>query len=296
MMNGRIKETTFTHKKETLHKGELMGQNRVDKTLELLKGKLLSTMRKDVQRHYPRYISCFTNTPTVMSHELYTPLPFAKDPWEDINLDFILERPRTTKGFNSIFMDMDKLFSREVISLHGLSSNIVLDRAPKFENHHLRILLGKLETKLYNLNSYHPQKNGKNTIENLALSTMPRVIIRDNHNSWDEYLFHIEHAYHEVAQQTTYISTFEVVCGLNHLSSFELLLSPIGFVLKEKVTTIENFKMHKIIREHIQQSKEKYCKKLPKTKEKQKWQLSKINVQTNAFALFDDTHRWTFDP
>jgi len=50
-----------------------MGQIRVDKTLELLKGKLLSPMRKDVQRHYPRYISCFKTTPKAMSHELYTP-------------------------------------------------------------------------------------------------------------------------------------------------------------------------------------------------------------------------------
>ena len=121
--NGCINETTFTHKRKTLNKGELMGQNRVDKTLELLKGKLLSPMRKEVQRHYLRYISCFTNTPKAMSHELYTPLPFANDLWEDINLDFILELPRTTKGFS---MDMDKLFSREVISLHGLSSSIVI--------------------------------------------------------------------------------------------------------------------------------------------------------------------------
>ena len=46
MINGHINETTFTHKREILHEGELMGQIRVDKTLELLKGKLLSPMRK----------------------------------------------------------------------------------------------------------------------------------------------------------------------------------------------------------------------------------------------------------
>ena len=77
MNKGCINETTLTHKREILHEGELMGQIRVDKTLELLKGKLLSPMRKDVQRHYPRYISCFKNTSKAMSHELYTPSPFA---------------------------------------------------------------------------------------------------------------------------------------------------------------------------------------------------------------------------
>ena len=139
--NGCTNGTTFTHTKKNLHEGELMGQIRVDKTLELLKGKFLLPMRKDVQRHYPRYISCFTNTSKAMSHELYTPLPFANDPWEDISLDFILDLPWTTKGFDSIFMD--KLFSREVIGIPSLSPSIVLTRAPKFENHFLRILLEK---------------------------------------------------------------------------------------------------------------------------------------------------------
>ena len=70
-------------------------------------------MRKDVQMHYPRYIPCFKNTSKAMSHELYTPLPFANDQWEDIKLDFILELPWTIKGIDSIFVD--KLFSREVM-------------------------------------------------------------------------------------------------------------------------------------------------------------------------------------
>ena len=92
--NGCHNETILTHKRKILHEGELMGQIRVDKTLELLKGKLLSPMRKDVQRHYPRYIPCFKNTSKAMSYELYTPSPFANDPWEDISLNFTLDLPQ----------------------------------------------------------------------------------------------------------------------------------------------------------------------------------------------------------
>jgi len=65
---------------------------------------------------------------------------------------------------------------------------------------------------------------------------------------------------------------------------------------KEKVTTNEHFQINEMIIEHIQTSKEKYCEKLPKTKEKQNWQHSKIDFQTNTYALFDDFYRWTFDP
>jgi len=48
-------------------------------------------------------------------------------------------------------------------------------------------------------------------------------------------------------------------------------------------------------------SLKKFCEKLPKTIEKQKeWQFNKIDfyttAKTNTFALFDDSHRWTFDP
>ena len=99
-----------------IHEGELMGQFGVDKTLELLKGKFFwPPMRKDVQRNYHRWISCLKTNSKAMSHELYTPSPFASAPWKDISIDFILELPRTTKGFYSIFMVVDRLFFREVV-------------------------------------------------------------------------------------------------------------------------------------------------------------------------------------
>jgi len=217
-----------------------MGQIRVDKTLELLKGKLLSPMRKEVQRHYFRYNSCFQTTPKAKSQALFTPSPFVNDHWEDTQ--FILELPRTTKGFNSIFMDVDKLFLRKVTSHHDLTSKIVMDRAPKFEN--------------------------------IALPSMLYEIMRDTHNSWDKNPFPIEHAYNGVVHKITHISTFEVVCEPSPLTLLKLL-PPKGIMPKGKVTTIGNFRKHKRIRGHIQPSQDKYCEKLPKTKEKQNGNLVK---------------------
>jgi len=253
MLNGRTNETTFVHKKNYFHEGELMGQFGVDKTLEFLKGKLFwPPMRKYVQRHYHRCISCLKTNSKAMSRELYALSPFASAPWEDISIDFILELPRTTKGFDSIFMVVDRLFFREVVRLHGLSPSIGLDRDPKFEDHFLRILLEKLETKLKFSISYHPQTNGQNEVENIALSTMPGVIMRDNHNSREEYLSHIEFEYNKVVQKTTNISPFEVVCGFNPLSPLDFLPlpNPQEFLPKEGITKTEFIKqLHERIKE-----------------------------------------------
>ena len=244
--------------------GELMGQKRVDQNLELLRGKLLSPMSNKVQRHYFRYNPCFQTTPKATSHELYPPSPFVKDLWEDTHS--ILALPRTTKGF-SFFKDVDNLFLRNVTSLHDLFSNII-DRAPKFEN--------------------------------IALSSMFHEIMRDTHKSWDKNPFPYKHAYKGVIHKITHISPFEVVCVLCPLAFIKLLLCLKKIMPKGKVTPFENFRKHKRIRGHLQPSKGRYCEKLATTREKQKWQLPTFicfsKDHPHSFALFQGSHRLTFDP
>jgi len=86
-----------------------MGHFRVDKTLELLQGKFFwPHMRKEVQRHCHRCMSCLKAKSKTMPHVLYTPFPLACAPWEDITMDFILGLPRKQRGFDSIFVVVDR--------------------------------------------------------------------------------------------------------------------------------------------------------------------------------------------
>jgi len=172
----------------------------------------------------------------MIPHGLYTPLPITCASWKDISMNFILGLPRTHSGFDSISVvvgrfskmlhfipyhkvndasNIYKLFLREVVKLHGIPRTIVLNRDTKFISHFWRTLRERLGIKLIFSTSCRPQINGQIEVVNRSLSTMLRIILKENHKSWDEYLPHIKFAYNRIAHKTTRIASFEIVYGFN---------------------------------------------------------------------------------
>jgi hypothetical protein len=83
------------------------------------------------------------------------PLPIPAWKWEDISMDFIVGLPNTSRGFDSIWVIVDrltksahflpvqslypairyaKLYFERIISLHGIPKTIVSDRGTQFVN------------------------------------------------------------------------------------------------------------------------------------------------------------------
>jgi hypothetical protein len=120
-------------------------------------------------------------------------LPIPTWKWEDISMDFIVGLPRTTKGYDSIWVIVDRLtkiahfllvrvkyivatyaelYIARILSLHGVPKTIVSDRGPQFmsklwEEHHKA-----LDTKLLHSLAYHPQTSGQTERVNQILEDM----------------------------------------------------------------------------------------------------------------------------
>jgi hypothetical protein len=161
-------------------------------------------------------------------------LPIPTWKWEDISTDFIVGLPSTTKGYDSIWVIVDRLtkiahflpvrvkytvatyaglYIARILSLHGVSKTIVSDRGPQFVSKFWEELHKALDTKLLHSLAYHPQTTGQTERVNQILEYMLRACALEFPQKWDDCLPLAEFSYNNSYQESIKMAPFEALYG-----------------------------------------------------------------------------------
>ncbi|GJY87592.1 putative reverse transcriptase domain-containing protein [Tanacetum coccineum] len=138
--------------------------------------------------------------------------------WERITMDFITKLPRTSSGYDSIWVIVDRLtksahfipmiekykmekltrlYLMEIVCRHGVPMSIISNRDPRFASRFWRSLQKSLGTNLDMSTAYHHETNGQS----------------DFGSGWDKYLPLVEFLYNNSYHASIKAAPFEALYG-----------------------------------------------------------------------------------
>ena len=124
-------------------------------------------------------------------------------------MDFIVGLPRTQKGYDSIWVVVDRLtksahfipvntrystkkyaelYMERILCLHGIPKTIISDRGSLFTARFWEQLHTCLGTRVIRSSTYHPQTDGQTERINQILEDMLRACVLAYPQKWDQYL------------------------------------------------------------------------------------------------------------
>jgi transposase InsO family protein len=147
---------------------------------------------------------------------LLYPLKIPEWKWEEIGMDFITRLPRTPKGYDSIWVIVDRLtkvahftykesqlaelYVARIVSLHSVPKKIISDRGSHFTSRFWKSFHENMDTKLNFSSTYHPQTGGQTKRTNQVLEDMLRACALQHDSSWDKSLPYAEYSYNNSYQ------------------------------------------------------------------------------------------------
>ncbi|KAJ9561702.1 hypothetical protein OSB04_006862 [Centaurea solstitialis] len=176
-----------------------------------------SGMKKDVAHFVERCLTCLQ---VKSEHQRpYGKLQLLEIPqwkWDHITMDFVTKLPRTPKGFDAIWVIVDRLtksahflpinetysmdklarlYVNEIVTRHGILLSIVSDHDSWFTSSFWKSFQRVMGSELKFRTAYHPQTDGQSERTIQTLEDMPRACTINFSRSWEVHLPLIEFAY-----------------------------------------------------------------------------------------------------
>jgi IS30 family transposase len=173
-----------------------------------------SGLKRDVPAHVAmcdvsQRVKAEHQRPVGLLHLLKVP----KWKWEEIGMDFIVGLPHTPKGYDSIWVIVDRLtkvahfipvkttykgsqlaelYMARIMCLHGVPKKIVSDRGSQFTSKFWKSFHENMNTKLSFSSAYHPQTDGQTERTNQVLEYMLRACALQHRGNWEKSLPYAE--------------------------------------------------------------------------------------------------------
>ena len=194
-----------------------------------------SGMKRDIANYVKKCLTCLqVKAEHQKPYGKLQPLEIPMWKWEHITMDLITQLPRNRKGYDTIWVVVDRLtksahflliresyssekmaetYVKEIVSRHGVPVTIVSDRDTRFTSHFWRNFQEELGTKLLISTAYHPQTDGQSERTIQTLEDMLRACIIDFGGSWDDYLPLAEFSYNNSYHSSLGMPPYEALYG-----------------------------------------------------------------------------------
>ncbi|GJR71050.1 putative reverse transcriptase domain-containing protein [Tanacetum coccineum] len=154
--------------------------------------------------------------------------------WEKITMDFVTKLPKTTNGYDTIWVIVDhltkyahflpmrendpmeklmKLYMKEVVTRHGVPVSIISNRDGRFTSLLWQALHKALGTRLDMSTAYHPETDGQIERTIQTLEDMLRACVLDFEKNWDRQLSLVEFSYNNSYYTSIKAAPFEALYG-----------------------------------------------------------------------------------
>ena len=213
-----------------------------------------NNMKREVAQYVQRCLVC---QQVKAEHQkpggLLQPLQIPQWKWEEITMDFVTGLPPSRSGFDSIWVIVDRLtksahflpvkttynsaklaeiYRDEIIRLHGIPTNIISDRDPKFVSRLWKQIHQGLGTKLNFSTAAHPQTDGQSERTIQTLEDLLRMCVLDHGGQWARHLPLIEFAYNNSYQASIGRAPYEALYGRR-------CKSPLYWDLSDRISSTE---------------------------------------------------------
>ncbi|GJW31506.1 putative reverse transcriptase domain-containing protein [Tanacetum coccineum] len=184
--------------------------------------------------------------------------------WDNITMDFITKLPRSSQGFDTIWVIVDRLtksahflpireddpldklarlYLNRIVARHGIPASIICDRDGRFTSNFWRSFQKALGTDISMSTAYHPETDGQSERTIQTLEDMLRACVIDFGKGWVKHLplaeFSYNNSYHASIKAAPYEALYGRKCRSPYLGRVgEAQLTSPG--IKSTETTAKN--------------------------------------------------------